>query len=241
MGTRLEATALCHRGLKRTTNQDGLLVGPWLSTRSSEIISHLTLPLDEPLLVAVADGMGGHADGARASELALGHMAMLHPIPPHEEALALALSGAHDALFDDMAARPDARGMGTTFAGVVVDGTGEIVWANVGDSRVYRESGDYLVQLSIDDSAASGHLTQSLGGTTERTTVHPHVGREPVGDDRVLLCSDGLSGRVKVDDMEDALIGVADDEAMERLWSLIVQAGAPDNVTIVLLRVHVDV
>jgi serine/threonine protein phosphatase PrpC len=236
----LTVTALCHKGLVRAGNQDALLVGPWVTCRSSEAISRIEIPLDEPILVAVADGMGGHARGDVASELVLRTLADLHPLPMEPEALSAATFAAHLALFDEMAARPETSGMGSTLVAALLDSAGLLLWCNVGDSRAYREEQPYLVQLSEDDAAATGHLTQTLGGTAQVTALAPHLGSIDGFTGRLLLCSDGLSGVVEIADMERAMAQADDDEALERLWELVVRAGAPDNVTMAMLRVEDD-
>lgn len=235
MSASLIVRSLCHRGLIRERNQDALLVGPWLTVRSSEVISRIEIDLDDPVLVAVADGMGGHEFGEVASDLVLRTLADRDPLPMDGQALQEAAVAAHLALFDEMARRPETSGMGSTLAAVLVDSGGRAVWCNVGDSRAYHEAPPYLVQLSVDDSAASGYLTQTMGGTAQVTALTPHVGMIELGTGRVLLCSDGLSGFVEIADMERAMSDVSDEEAIELLWELVVRAGAPDNVTIALI------
>lgn len=181
-------------------------------------------------LVAVVDGMGGHVGGAEASTLAAGRLA--HTSEDAEAALAR----VNAELYDEMDRRPELRSMGATIAGVQVTPTDFDVF-NVGDARVYQHVEGYSVLVSVDDRSASGsgELTQSLGGVAQRTQVSVH--RVPVPRERplrLLLCSDGLSEHVEFKELQDALDGDPV-RVVEHLVDLALRAGAPDNVSVVLL------
>jgi protein phosphatase len=138
--------------------------------------------------------------------------------------------------------------MGTTIAGVAV-GEEQIVYFNVGDSRVYRHSGRELFILSHDDvplgtgsrtSRLSHQITQSLGGRTAKTPIVPHVGTTSAlnAEDTLLICSDGLTDMVP-----DQLVNstIAEEQDLERcvrgLLRLALDAGGRDNISIIVARV----
>ena len=137
--------------------------------------------------------------------------------------------------------------MGTTVAGLVV-GPDSCLWFNVGDSRVYRENGGYLGQLSRDDSPSAfveglvdgpapttSVITQYLGGPGADGNVHPHVGIVDPGG-RWLICSDGLSDLVEVAEMERILRAETDEvRAVKALWVAAMNASGRDNISVMLV------
>ena len=143
-----------HPGLVRDSNQDSVLptsggTGPG------------------PLLVAVADGMGGHAGGEVASRLAIETIAANHDIPVDERVVK-----ANEVISAESLADPVLAGMGTTVSVVEIQQDGAATIGHVGDSRVYLLRSGTLQQLTADHTlvarwVAEGRLTQ------EQTAVHP--------------------------------------------------------------------
>jgi serine/threonine protein phosphatase PrpC len=136
--------------------------------------------------------------------------------------------------------------MGSTLVLLVLTGD-RMICANVGDSRCFLLRDSHLVQLSHDDSLppAPGQatvatvVTQTLGGRPERTAVDPHVlEAEFRPGDQFLLCSDGLTDELPPERIE-AELGKASDPrtAVEELLRATLDAGARDNVSIVLIAV----
>lgn len=149
----IAVTALSHVGLVREHNEDSLAVGPWtLCGTATDNPQTLLFPRVRPLVVAVADGLGGQPAGEVASELVVRRLSALGHALDGEEALREALEAGNRAVYAAAEGRPDLTGMGTTVAGVLVLADSLLAF-NVGDSRVFEvdpEGG--LRQVSVDDS-----------------------------------------------------------------------------------------
>lgn len=205
----------------------------------------------------VADGMGGHEAGDRASAAAVAAFAPLagrDDVDP-EEVVDCVLS-AHDAV---RGLRSDAqRPAGTTLSGMVVTRqAGQAVWTilNVGDSRVYRLAAGTLEQLTVDHSAVQEHREAAAAGQLvsavppSKNVITRALGAEvsaadywllPVRTgDRLLVCSDGLTGELSDDDVSAALTLASDaSAAAEALVQLAVARGGRDNVSVVVVDVE---
>ena len=240
--------ALTHPGAVRELNEDAIAINGCIGTGAMTTPVERLYETDTALVCIVADGMGGHAAGDVASTYAARRASNLLRASTVPGLIERSLVQINEELYARMNEDPETRGMGTTVAGLVL--TGEAVcFFNVGDSRVYREQEGLLRQLSVDDSPASvvgsqsltgpegaSHVvTQALGGAARLTPVHPHVGSEArVAGRRYLVCSDGLSAAVGVEDMERSLEqdGVA---SVRALWQAAMSAGGEDNISIVLV------
>jgi serine/threonine protein phosphatase PrpC len=245
--TTLEVVAVTHRGRVRDQNEDTVAAGGFLSGAFEGEPVRLALASEQPIACLVADGLGGHAEGARASRLVAAHLADAWSRFGDPASAAAAVQDAHAALYEEMRAAPSASGMGATLAGIVFTGD-RAICVNVGDSRCFRISDGMLAQVSIDDSlpprddglTPPTHLvTQTLGGSDRPTTVEPHIFCDVarVGD-RYLLCSDGLTDYVDLDVLEGHLAGTDDPVTTVRaMLASALAAGAPDNVSVVLVRV----
>ena len=230
-------------GKVRTENQDfGLVMKP---TQCGPAGGYLMI---------VADGMGGHRGGARASRLAAETVRdRFMEASPGEipDALVGAIQKANAAVFSESSSKADLRGMGTTVSAMVVCGARAWI-AHVGDSRIYRLRGGALEQLTQDHSLVATMMREGLI-SAEEAAVHPrrNVLQRSVGvseeievdrgdavvepGDTFLLCSDGLHGFVPADEISKALM-LPVDRAAERCIELAHQAGAPDNVTVIVCR-----
>jgi protein phosphatase len=217
------------QGQVRDTNEDGYVVDRRLQ------------------LFAVADGMGGHRAGEIASATAL---EALRATVASGTGLGDAITNANEAVYGKAAQDSDLQGMGTTLTAVVPDGNGVLV-GHVGDSRAYLLRDGELRQLTRDDTYVQSLVDDGLI-TADAARHHPHKslitasvqGRafsasltslQTRGGDRLLLCSDGLSDIVTDENIAEVLRHVTERQACaERLVKLALQAGAPDNVTVVL-------
>jgi PPM family protein phosphatase len=210
-----------------------------------------------PRLLAVADGMGGHAAGEVASAVAISAIKDLdEDLPANEllDALAEAVTRANQQLHDMVAANPSIGGMGTTLTAMLWSG-GLVALCHIGDSRAYVLSGgefqqlthDHtLVQSLVDDGRispdeAATHpqrslLLRALDGSND---VEPDLSlREARAGDRYLLCSDGLSGVVSEQTLHRALATIAEpDDAVRQLIDLAIKGGGPDNITCIVADV----
>lgn len=209
-------------------------------------------------LIAVADGMGGHAAGEVASRIAIQVLQKLAPtLIAHEvdeDSVEDLLMHSLHSIDAEIAAVTDEeiekRGMGTTLTALLIrDNT--IALLHVGDSRCYRLRGSTLEQLSndhtviqelldqgaISEAEAAEHpqrsmLTQALRGDGDVTPVLQMY--EVKKGDRYLLCSDGLSGVLTDKEIKVGLKKSNKDEAVKFLNDATYINGAPDNVTILI-------
>jgi PPM family protein phosphatase len=238
-------TALSHAGLVRDHNEDSLVIGQWtLCAAETETPQTLVFPLGNPMVVAVADGLGGHPGGDVASSLVVRELARVAPTLDSEQRLLDVLNACNRALYGIAAEQPMLTAMGTTVAGVLL--TSDQVFAfNVGDSRVYTHGPDRLQQVSVDDSPALAPgqehtviVTQTLGGGLTYTDVEPHVAAFPQSVAvRWLVCSDGLSDVVHDETLSALLDESEDNRAAFGLWKAAMEAGGHDNVTLALVRI----
>ncbi|NUP37258.1 MAG: serine/threonine-protein phosphatase [Streptomyces sp.] len=241
-------SAVSHPGLLRERNEDSLVVGPWtLCATVTESPQTLVFPLGTPLVVAVADGLGGHPGGDVASALVARRIASIGPALDDEDAVRAALNACNRAVYQAAAEGSDLTAMGTTVAGIVVR-PGSLLIFNVGDSRVLTASRDGLRQVSVDDSPplAPGRrttslVTQCLGGSPGYRAISPHVTTAPLSPgDRYLVCTDGLTDPVTTDVIEELLRDHDDGRAAFELWKAAITAGGPDNITLAVVRVADD-
>jgi PPM family protein phosphatase len=233
------SAASSHIGKVRASNQDSGSVG-----------RHLFV---------VADGMGGHAGGDVASAVAVQHLFGLDrpyaSVEEAREALFHGILSAGKELTESVEAHPELTGMGTTVSAMIRVQSSMVV-AHIGDSRIYRLRGGVLEQITSDHTFVQ-RLVDSGRITAEEAAVHPRrsvlmrvlgdVDAEPEIDthvvdtepgDRWLLCSDGLSGYLSERDMAETLLTVDDPElACHKLITQTLSEGAPDNVTVVVVRV----
>ncbi|MFI7043358.1 PP2C family protein-serine/threonine phosphatase [Streptosporangium sandarakinum] len=208
-------------------------------------------------LLAVADGMGGHAHGEVASSVAIAAMSSLDEGAAGSDLLSAIEAAVRDAnrrLHEMVGRDPSLKGMGTTLTAMLWSGT-RVALVHVGDSRayllrageLYQITHDHtLVQSLVDDGRitleeAATHpqrsiLLRALDGSGE---VDPDLSlREAQVGDRYLLCSDGLSGVVSAETLHHTLSTVDDPEAVVRaLIDLANRGGGPDNITCVVADV----
>ncbi|HET7236098.1 MAG TPA: Stp1/IreP family PP2C-type Ser/Thr phosphatase [Actinomycetota bacterium] len=201
-------------------------------------------------LYAVADGMGGHRGGEVASSLALETVQRL--FERQEGTLAQQVTEANRAVFERSQQDRSVAGMGTTLTAALVEGD-RVHLAHVGDSRAYLFRDGELTMLTEDHTLV--HRMVMEGEITEaEAETHPHrsiltraLGVDmnvqvdehdvQVADgDRLLLCSDGLTGMVSDDRIREILASAPDpQEAVDALVRVANRAGGVDNITAVLL------
>lgn len=231
----LNVASLTDTGLKRTANEDSVL--------------------DASPIFLVADGMGGHEAGDRASAAVVAAFEPLRGQAVEVDDVRDALSRAADVVEGIAAAHK--RGAGSTVTGVaLVEHEGSPHWLvfNVGDSRVYRHHGNELVQLTIDHSLGqelvdAGELrAEDLASFSQRNVITRAIGAPdstadswllPVVDgERLLLCSDGLSGEVSDEAIRATLtMNGRPETAATALVRRALQAGGRDNVSVVVIDV----
>jgi serine/threonine protein phosphatase PrpC len=223
-------------GLLRTGNEDAAYAGP--------------------RLLAVADGMGGHAAGEVASAVAIGALVALDEDLPGNDLIAIlreAVEDANQRLREMVTADPALEGMGTTLTALLWAGR-RLGLAHVGDSRCYLLRDGVLAQITHDHTLvqtlvdegrlspeeASSHpqrslITRALDGRGE-VELDLSIRESRVGD-RYLLCTDGLSGVVSEQTMLEALHEPDPVRSCEQLVELALRGGGPDNVTCIVADV----
>ncbi|POX50482.1 PP2C family serine/threonine-protein phosphatase [Streptomyces sp. Ru72] len=243
-------SALSHPGLVRDKNEDSLVAGPWtLCATVTENPQTLVFPLGTPLVVAVADGLGGHPGGEVASALVARRFAALGPALSGADGVRDAVESCNRAVYAAAGGEEggDLAMMGTTVAGIILL-PDELLVFNVGDSRVFAAPRDGLRQVSVDDSPplAPGQrttslVTQCIGGAPHYRAVAPHVTATPLSPgDRYLVCTDGLTDPVLEEEIDAVLREHDDGRAAFELWKAAISAGGPDNITLALVRVADD-
>lgn len=207
-----------------------------------------------PPRFAVADGMGGHAAGEVASEIAVRVLSELAPEHPDVEALGRAIEEANRAVIQAAREGRGRQGMGTTMTAAMLEGE-RLVIAQVGDSRAYLLHQGKLQQLTRDhslmaDMIEAGQLTPEEARTHPQRSVitralgsdahlHPDIYEINVETgDRLLICSDGLSGMIFDDQIENTLRRVQDPQrCASQLVNEAIAAGGHDNVTVIVADV----
>ena len=241
----LAVSALSHDGLVRDHNEDSLAVGPWTTCASTTLTPQtMAFPVENPLVVAVADGLGGHPGGEVASTLVVQELSRLADTLADERSVGAALQSINATVHDASGRYPGLIGMGTTVAGLVVAGENIVVF-NVGDSRVYSANGQGISRLSVDDSPPLGPgetttsiVTQTIGGSVGHSAIEPHIATVLLeATKRYLVCSDGLTDVISDDAIGSLLGRYRGLEAAVELWRAAMQSGGPDNITVAVVEV----
>lgn len=231
----LRYAARSDRGLVRANNEDSVYAGA--------------------RLLALADGMGGHAAGEVASQLVIAALAHLDDDEPGGDLLGKldnAVRAGNSAIAAQVEAEPELEGMGTTLTAILFAGD-RIGLVHIGDSRGYLLRDGELTQITKDDTFVQTLVDE---GRITREEAHSHpqrslimraltgheveptlTMREARAGDRYLLCSDGLSDPVSDETILEALQIPDVAEAAYRLIELALRGGGPDNVTVVVADV----
>jgi serine/threonine protein phosphatase Stp1 len=229
-------SAATHVGLVRSSNQDSYYCNPAAG------------------VWVVADGMGGHYGGERASAAIvdkIGNLPESGGFEYHLSAVRTAIANANRRIYDE--AQAEGRQMGSTVVVLVIgEGRYAILWA--GDSRAYLKRGDIFLRLTRDHSQAE-ELVEA--GLLDRQAVAGHpsshilvravgvlpsidiaeVAGESLENDIFLLCSDGLHNLVSEVEMADMIGRWGFNRVSEQLVELGLERGAPDNITVCLASV----
>jgi protein phosphatase len=237
MSLSLRFAAGSHKGMIREGNEDSGYAGP--------------------RLLAIADGMGGQAAGEVASSEVISTIVTLDDDIPGSDiltSLGTAVQRANDQLLHMVSEDPQLEGMGTTLTALLWTGQ-RLGLVHVGDSRAYLLRDGVLTQITQDHTWVQ-RLVDEGRITEEEATTHPqrsllmralgsgeHVEpdlsiREVRVGDRYLICSDGLSGVVSQQTLEDTLAGYqAPHETVQELIQLALRGGGPDNITCIVADV----
>ena len=235
---RFKADARSEVGLHRNGNEDSALING--------------------VLIAVADGMGGHAGGEVASKVAITTLAQILPLLNNDEMdpesledfLLSALLDVDDEIKITAEADDRLSGMGTTLTSIALYRDKAYV-LHIGDSRAYRLRGKEFTQLTKDHSVVqelidAGTISEAEAATHPQRSVLTNVlmghgnitplliEHDVKAGDKFLLCSDGLSNVISNQELARL---IAQPDAVSKLISLTYERGAPDNITVVLAEV----
>jgi len=214
--------------------------------------------LDRGFLYVVADGMGGHAAGDVASQMAVEIVLdEYYTIPDWQDpaqGLRLAIERANEAIHLRANEDPDLREMGTTIVAAVIGGN-DLTLANVGDSRGYLLRGGRLQQLTRDHSwvakaVEDGVLTREQAREhPDRNIIYRSLGAGPTVEvqvttlslafgDRLLLCTDGLTDGLSDAEIAELAAEADLETAADSLISAANNRGGADNITVTLLALE---
>lgn len=234
---RFDCASRTNVGLKRKINEDSIFAdadrGLW----------------------AVADGMGGHEAGEVASATVVEALRNVPPVGDLDElasAAKEALAGANRRLIDLARSSASQQTIGTTIVGLAIaNGDFRCFW--MGDSRAYRFHDGYLTRVSRDHSLVqklvdagmlnpedaekheNANVVTRAVGVAEEVEVDI-VSGDAIAGDQFLLASDGLTRVVDDDEIAAELQRASPGEAADRLIELVLSRGAPDNVSIVIVK-----
>ncbi len=234
-------------GRVRTENQDALGKFP---------ADTLDLSSQKGQLFIVADGMGGHAGGREASKLAVETVGRSYFSSPASvvESLAQAFKDANEAIYDYSINNPQFHGMGTTCIALVLQNSSAYI-AHIGDSRLYRISSKTIEQMTNDHTKVAEMVRRGII-TAEEARSHPErsmlyramgvrtdmefdvMNGFGLGSNEVfLMCTDGLTGYVEPDELQEIVLSHPPQGACNMLVDLANRRGGHDNITVQIVHV----
>jgi serine/threonine protein phosphatase PrpC len=242
-------------GRQRRGNEDAFLIADLTSGKvglSPEVITHSIG--ERGSLLIVSDGMGGAAAGEIASEIAVKTIReSLLEIPQHLETaqrIRIATEVANERIWNEAQHKPELAGMGATVTAALVQGATTYI-AQVGDSRAYIIRGEQIKQITKDQSYAqalrdSGIFSAEQIAKAPKNVILQALGTQPaveVGltavellrNDYLIVCSDGLSGKIKPNEMCDVVRQSPNlTSACRRLVDIANERGGEDNITVIV-------
>jgi len=245
----LKAGALSDPGRVRGLNEDSMGTPELMGISPAQ-------QARKGVLYAVADGMGGHAAGEIASQLAISTLFREYYTDPSDDIMASlrrAYRVANAEIHATAASDPARRGMGTTLVAAVLKGAWLFV-ANVGDSRAYLVRQGRIRQITRDHSWVAEQIEAGVI-TREQARQHAHrniitraLGSRPdvevdvftmkvQAGDVIVLCSDGLSNELEDEEIGHIVAKNDPQKAADKLISLANQRGGNDNVTAIVVKV----
>jgi PPM family protein phosphatase len=249
---------LTDTGLKRENNEDCLIVGYPRTGQIMPNVCYFTLPHENNcLLLTVSDGMGGAKSGEIASRLTVD--TIMHELPRLPAVLSpycrleAAVEAANTAVWECQRSDPSFKGMGATATAMLIEGNWAYI-SEVGDSRAYIMRGDHIKQITTDQTMVqvmldAGTISPEVAErSTHRNVLLQAIGKQEFlqvacssleihSGDIFLLCSDGLSGKVKSHEMYEIVHQAESlDDAAHRLIGLAKERGGDDNITVILAQ-----
>ncbi len=247
------------RGKKRPNNEDDLAAVDLTAAKPVDPIEAENLTVGERgVLLAVCDGVGGRRAGEVASALALHtlseEMDKLGDGCPRQTLFRTAVENVNERVRKEAKADAELSGMATTLTAAVICRTRTLI-AHVGDSRAYLVRGGHARQLTRDQTfiaslIESGAMKKEDAATSPyRSMILQAIGREKkiqvaldgielMSDDLLLLCTDGLSEKVKREELAEAFRARSLPVAVTSLIALANERGGDDNITLLAARVE---
>jgi protein phosphatase len=244
----IELAALSDVGCQRGNNEDRYSYWEPIDDRQFKVKGRL---------ISVADGMGGYEGGQEASRIAVEAVEESYAGDPGTDIQAALLAGfrsAHQKIQSYADSHPALEGMGTTCTAIVLLDH-QLYFAHVGDSRLYLVKEGTISRLTQDHSYVSrlvAHgvispeeaefhpqrhiLTAALGAGTDVEPDFPPSPLELQAGDRLVLCSDGLWGLVKDEELRKTVEENAPDEVCRQLVQMARDRGGPDNITLQVVK-----
>jgi PPM family protein phosphatase len=251
-GIRLRGSARTDTGKVRENNEDSI---------------HLWAQKDHMILAVVADGMGGAVAGEEASRIVIEAIQtgiIDHSTPQVYETMAQdvliehlkeAIREGNENIIDQASAHPELKGMGTTITAAFIRNT-HIVIGHVGDSRAYLVDGEdgHIEQITADHSfvqalVAAGHISEEEAEEHPmRNVLYRALGQardveidvyyeQMRSEDRLVLCSDGLTLHVEPDEIARIVMDYPEPgEASEKMVALTNKRGGRDNVSVIVVK-----
>ena len=262
----VDSYGLSDVGLVRTNNEDSFLIASpthFVNRNPAELNG--IIPQNGTMFL-VADGMGGAQAGEVASRMAVETVgrnfidALGKQVVVDQQSLITALTEtireANELIFQQGQKRTELNGMGTTLTAAIVLG-GTILFAQLGDSRAYLARKGVISQMTKDQSlvaqmVASGSLTPEEAKThPKRNVILQALGIQNQVDvaitltelrrgDQIVLCSDGLSGKVDAEEIKEFLEKFEPKAACQGLVRMARERGGEDNITVIVARFNGD-
>lgn len=263
----VDSYGLSDVGLVRTNNEDSFLIASPTTDFVNRNPAELNgiIPQNGTMFL-VADGMGGAQAGEVASRMAVETVgrnfidALGKQVVVDQQSLITALTEtireANELIFQQGQKRTELNGMGTTLTAAIVLG-GTILFAQLGDSRAYLARKGVISQMTKDQSlvaqmVASGSLTPEEAKThPKRNVILQALGIQSQVDvaitlaelrrgDQIVLCSDGLSGKVDAEEIKEFLEKFEPKAACQGLVRMARERGGEDNITVIVARFNGD-
>ena len=237
---------MTHTGLQRSANQDAFVVDSRTFSNLPEYGVHTSLDRESTRVLAICDGMGGHAGGEIAAQAVAEAMSQLDRRSLAPDQLTVAIQDINRQIYDQAASDDGIIGMGSTLVSAVFWEDSDVVTiANVGDSLAFLVDVDGRINtLSVEQEDERGHLLHSLGGLPTYTPVAV-ASTEPlqIGGGTLLMCSDGVTDILGPEQLAKLFSFEAHEPICTPFVSLarlIAEAGAHDNLTLMAIRQVVE-
>lgn len=238
-------SCISHIGNCRKMNQDNFICnGQFIGGEANPVSFPLSgcIESGQQKIMGVFDGMGGEECGEIAALIAAQEASQV-PIGKRPiDDMADFCKQANEKICQ-YAADNSIKSMGTT-AALLAFIESEIILCNIGDSKIFYFYRNYLEQISVDHLAIAAYgtkppLSQNLGIPPDEMEIEPYIARGQYRDgDMYLICSDGLTDMLKLEEIASILLNTTFDAVVETLVESALANGGKDNITIMLLRIE---